>query len=142
MNVIEINNLTKKFKEKIALDNVSLSIKKGEVFGLLGPNGAGKTTLIRCLFGLIRPSYGFATIFGLRCDKIKDSYTIRQRSSLLPQEAGCLEMLTAQENILYTGGIHSGHILSKQLLIQRTEELLELVELEDRQKELTKNFGG
>ncbi|MFX1507704.1 MAG: ABC transporter ATP-binding protein [Promethearchaeota archaeon] len=142
MNIIEINNLTKKFKEKIALDNVSLSIKKGEVFGLLGPNGAGKTTLIRCLLGLIRPSAGFATIFGMRCDNIKESYTIRQRSSLLPQEAECLEMLTAQEHILYQGGIHSGNILSKQVLTQRTEELLELVELEDRQNELTKNFSG
>ncbi len=142
MNIIEITNLTKKFNDKIALNNVSLSIKRGEVFGLLGPNGAGKTTLIRCLLGLIRPSSGATTIFGIRCHNRKDSYAIRQRSSLLPQEAGCLEMLTARENILYQGGIHSGNVLSKKELTQRTEELLKLVELEDRQNELTKSFSG
>lgn len=142
MNIIEITNLTKKFNDKIALNNVSLSIKRGEVFGLLGPNGAGKTTLIRCLLGLIRPSSGATIIFGMRCHNLKDSYAIRQRSSLLPQEAGCLEMLTARENILYQGGIHSGNVLSKKELTQRTEELLKLVELEDRQNELTKSFSG
>ena len=124
MNVIEITNLTKKFKEKTALDNVSLSIKQGEVFGLLGPNGAGKTTLIRCLLGLIRPSSGSASIFGFHSDILKDSYAIRKRSSLPAQEAGCLEMLTARENILYHGGIHSGDVLSNKELTQHTEELL------------------
>ena len=63
LEMLQINNLTKKFGRKnIALDNLSLTIQKGEVFGLLGPNGAGKTTLIRLLIGLIKPTSGTAQI--------------------------------------------------------------------------------
>ncbi|MFW9854998.1 MAG: ATP-binding cassette domain-containing protein, partial [Candidatus Thorarchaeota archaeon] len=89
MYVIEIKELTKRFKNITALNTVSLNVKRGEVFGLLGPNGAGKTTLIRILLGLIRPTSGSATFFG-NLDMIKDVYKIRKRSSLLPQEASCV----------------------------------------------------
>ncbi|MFX0085049.1 MAG: ABC transporter ATP-binding protein [Candidatus Hodarchaeota archaeon] len=140
MNIIEIKHLSKHYKNTIALNNVSLSISEGEIFGLLGPNGAGKTTLIRCLLGLIRPSSGFATVFGF--DICKDSYKIRKRASLLPQEANCMEMLTAHENIFYQGGIHSGEHITKKELIRRTNDLLELVDLSNRQDELTRNFSG
>ncbi|MHA1541610.1 MAG: ATP-binding cassette domain-containing protein [Candidatus Hodarchaeales archaeon] len=64
-NVINIINLSKRFKKTTTVDNFSLNVTQGEVLGLLGPNGAGKTTLIRCLLGLIKPTSGSATIFGL-----------------------------------------------------------------------------
>ncbi len=141
MYVIEINNLSKRFRNTIALQEVSLTVKRGEIFGLLGPNGSGKTTLIRCLLGLIRPTSGSATLFN-QYDIVRDMYEIRKRSSLLPQEANCVEMLTARENILYQGGIHSGDVIPKEELEKRTDELLEVVELVDRQHELTKTFSG
>jgi ABC-2 type transport system ATP-binding protein len=141
MYVIEIKNLAKHFRNTIALKEVSFNVNRGEVFGLLGPNGSGKTTLIRCLLGLIRPTSGDAILFN-QYDIRRDIFEIRKRSSLLPQEANCVEMLTARENILYQGGIHSGDIMSKEELEQKTDELLEVVELTDRQHELTKSFSG
>ncbi|MFW9779097.1 MAG: ABC transporter ATP-binding protein [Candidatus Heimdallarchaeota archaeon] len=141
MYVIEIKKLTKRFKNITALDTVSLNVKKGEVFGLLGPNGSGKTTLIRTLLGLIRPTSGSATLFG-NLNIITDIYKIRKRSSLLPQEASCVEMLSARENILYHGGIHSGDILSEKELQEQTGKILKLIGLETRQNDLTKKFSG
>ena len=95
MDIIEIENVTKKFKDNIALDNVSLRIRKGEVLGLLGPNGAGKTTLIRILIGLIKPTSGtaFVTYNGNKYDVKKDIMEIRKKASLLPQEAEVYENL-------------------------------------------------
>jgi ABC-2 type transport system ATP-binding protein len=138
MSVVEINNLTKKFNGLIAVDSVSFNIKQGEVFGLLGPNGAGKTTLIRCLIGLIKPTSGSATIFGL--DSQKDSMKIRMRTSLLPQECQAYENLTARENILYYGRIHG--TIDEETLQRRTDELIELIGLKGRENDLTKKFSG
>lgn len=138
--IIEIKGLTRQFKNITAVDNVSLNIKEGEVFGLLGPNGSGKTTLIRCLLGLLRPTIGTAAIFGH--DIIQETYKVRKRCSLLPQEASCVENLTARENILYYGGIHSGNNLSSEELNKRTDELIQLIDLKQRENDLTKKFSG
>ena len=138
MSVVEINNLTKNFNGLTAVDSVSFNIKQGEVFGLLGPNGAGKTTLIRCLIGLIKPSSGSATIFGM--DSQKDAMKIRMRTSLLPQECQAYENLTARENILYYGRIHG--TIDEETLQKRTDELIELIGLKGRENDLTKKFSG
>ena len=143
MNIIEVNNLTKKFKDNVALDNVSLTIRKGEVFGLLGPNGAGKTTLIRLLIGLIKPTSGTAHIeyngsgpFDIQ----KDIMEIRKRASLLPQEAEVYENLTAKENIMYYGQIY-GNMPNGEVR-RRTEELIGMIGLKGRENDLTKEFSG
>ena len=141
MDIIEIENLTKKFKDNTALDNVSLRIKKGEVFGLLGPNGAGKTTLIRLLIGLIKPTSGTARISynGEGFDIKKNIMEIRKRASLLPQEAEVYENLTARENILYYGqifGAPNGEVT------KRTEELIDMIGLRGRENDVTKDFSG
>ncbi|MFX0014473.1 MAG: ABC transporter ATP-binding protein [Promethearchaeota archaeon] len=143
MNIIEIENLTKKFKNTIALDNVSLTIQKGEVFGLLGPNGAGKTTLIRLLIGLIKPTSGNARIkynglgpFDIR----KDIMDIRKKASLLPQEAEVYENLTAKENIMYYGQIY-GNVPNGEVR-RRTEELIDMIGLRGRENDVTKEFSG
>ncbi len=137
-NVIEIKNLTKKFKNFIAVDDISLHIKKGEVFGLLGPNGAGKTTLIRTLIGLIRPTSGTARLFGF--DVTEDIMEIRKRTSLLPQEAEVYENLTAKENILYYGQMFGN--MPKGRIKSRTEELIDLIGLRGRENDVTKDFSG
>ena len=138
MNAINVVNLRKEFKEVTALDNVTLQIKKGEVFGLLGPNGAGKTTLIRILVGFIKSSSGKAEVFNL--DVNDNIMEVRQRVSLLPQECQTYEKLTAYENILYYGQMHGK--LSDEELRKRTDELIDLIGLRGRENEVTKNFSG
>lgn len=141
MDIIEIKNVTKKFKDNIALDNVSLRIRKGEVLGLLGPNGAGKTTLIRILIGLIKPTSGtaFVTYNGNKYDVKKDIMEIRKKASLLPQEAEVYENLTAKENILYYGRIFGTPNGEAK---RRTEELIDMIGLRGRENDLTKEFSG
>lgn len=138
LSIVETTGLTKRFNNITALNDVSVRIQKGEVFGLLGPNGAGKTTLIRILIGLLKPTSGQARIFGL--DVEKDVMAIRKRASLLPQEAEVYENLTAKENILYYGRIY-GNMPDREVS-QRTKELISLIGLESRQNDVTKKFSG
>lgn len=140
--MLQINQLTKTFKNNVALDNFTLNIRKGEVFGLLGPNGAGKTTLIRLLIGLIKPTSGTAKISynGEYYDIHKDIMKIRERASMLPQEAQVYENLTARENILYYGQIY-GNMTEKEVN-HRTEELIDLIGLRGRENDVTKEFSG
>ncbi|MFW9993606.1 MAG: ABC transporter ATP-binding protein [Candidatus Odinarchaeota archaeon] len=146
-SAISTSELTKVFRKGlfsrkkepvVALDSVTFDVKEGEVFGLLGPNGAGKTTLIRVLTGLIRPTSGRGSVFGLDC--AKQSHEIRKRITLLPQEASCYENLTAKENIYYYGGIHA--TMDDKYLHRRTEELIDQVGLRGRENDLTKDFSG
>jgi ABC-2 type transport system ATP-binding protein len=138
-----MEKLTKKFKDNIALNNVTLSIKRGEVFGLLGPNGSGKTTLIRLLIGLIKPTSGTARIqyngFG-PYDIREDIMEIRKKASLLPQEAEVYENLTAKENIMYYGQIY-GNMPNGEVR-KRTEELIDMIGLRGRENDVTKEFSG
>lgn len=143
MNIVEIENLSKRFKNIVALNDISLSIRKGEVFGLLGPNGAGKTTLIRCLIGLIKPTSGTARItyngegpYDIKEDMMK----IREKASLLPQEADVYENLTAKENIQYYGQIYGN--MPNGEVVRRTEELIDMIGLRGRENDVTKKFSG
>ncbi len=146
LNVIIIRDLCKTFRSGLpfrrkkvihAVDHVSFTVNKGEVFGLLGPNGSGKTTLIRMLLGLIRPTGGTARVLGYNIRN--ETQEIRQHCALLPQEAGIIETLTAKENIKYYGGMHG---LDSETLKRRTEELIDLVGLRGRENDLTKEFSG
>lgn len=103
-NVVEISGLTKKYGDFAALDSLTLDIKKGEVLGYLGPNGAGKTTTIRLLLGMIHPSSGSATIFGL--DSQKDKIEIHRRTAYVPGEAAFWPALTGAETLHLLGKIH------------------------------------
>lgn len=140
--MLQIEQLSKSFKNNVALDNFTLNIQKGEVFGLLGPNGAGKTTLIRLLIGLIKPTSGTARISynGEYYDIHEDIMKIRERASMLPQEAQVYENLTARENILYYGQIYGN--MTDHEVNQRTEELIDLIGLRGRENDLTKEFSG
>ncbi|MFQ5831076.1 MAG: ABC transporter ATP-binding protein [Candidatus Thorarchaeota archaeon] len=141
-NVIQTKELTKVFekgkkREVVALNRVSLEIKRGEVFGLLGPNGAGKTTLIRVLVGLLTPTEGDAWVLGR--DVQQDIDYIRERVSLLPQEAGIYERLTARENLVYYGGLYG---IPEEELQRRADRLLDIVDLRDREDYQVRGFSG
>ena len=105
--VIQTSNLTKVYGGgKPALDQLSLSVNRGEIFGYLGPNGAGKTTTIRLLLDLIRPTSGSAAIFGM--DVNAQSVEIRKRVGFLPGELNLWDRLAAREIINYLGNLRGG----------------------------------
>ena len=107
MNIITIDNVCKNYKSKKALDNVSLSIKQGELFGLLGVNGAGKTTLIKILCGLTRKTSGTITINNFNLDKEMDS--IKEIIDISPQETSVANNLTVKENLEFFGNIYNNN---------------------------------
>ena len=104
MYSIEISNLTKKFKEKIAVNNISLKIKEGELFALLGTNGAGKTTTIKMLSTLILPTSGEVKINGL--DVIKDRQKVKEILNVSPQETAIAPNLSVRENLEFMAGVY------------------------------------
>jgi ABC-2 type transport system ATP-binding protein len=97
--VIETQGLSRRFGAFVAVEDVTLSVRAGEVFGFLGPNGAGKTTVMRILCGLIAPSSGSARVVG--CDVRKDGATIRRRVGLLTESPGLYRKLSAEDNLRY-----------------------------------------
>jgi len=126
INAIEVYNLTKKFKDFTAVDNLSLTVKEGEIFGFLGPNGAGKSTTIRMLCTLAQPTSGSAKVAGY--DLIKDSDKIRQNIGLVAEKMIMYDRLTAAENLRFFGKLYD---MPKQKLEERIKELLELVNMQE-----------
>jgi ABC-2 type transport system ATP-binding protein len=130
---IVVRNLTKDFGKFRAVDSVSFSVKRGEIFGFLGPNGAGKSTTIRMLNGLLLPTSGEGTVGGF--DIIREQDQIRQHLGYMSQRFSLYEDLTATENLSFFGGVYG---LSGARLKARIQEVLDLVGLGDRQQELTR----
>lgn len=120
--VIITTNLTRAFGENLAVNQLSLSVEKGEVFGLLGPNGAGKTTTVRMLAALLAPTSGEAWVAG--CQVGVDDQGIRQRIGLLPEAPGLYAALTAEQNLAFYGEMYS--VENKDQQIKRYLELLGL----------------
>lgn len=137
MNILEIRNLTKKFADFIAVDNISLSIKEGEIFGFLGPNGAGKSTTINMIAGLLRSNEGDINILGK--NSVKNSRFAKMNIGVVPQDLAIYEDLTAFENVKFFAGLYG---LRGSELAERVREALEFVGLNDKQKEYPKNFSG
>ncbi len=107
MNIITIENVCKSYKSKKALDNVSLTIKQGELFGLLGVNGAGKTTLIKILCGLTRKTSGAITINDFDLDREVDK--IKEIIDISPQETSVANNLTVKENLEFFASIYNNN---------------------------------
>ncbi|MBY2334852.1 ATP-binding cassette domain-containing protein, partial [Clostridioides difficile] len=99
MDIVRVNNITKRFNDKLVLDNISFSVKKGEIFGLIGPNGAGKSTLINIITNLMLPNSGSIQINGL--DLSKDYIKAKSIIGLVPQELAIIETLTSFDNLEY-----------------------------------------
>lgn len=135
--VIETVGLTRVFGDRPAVQDLTLSLRRGEVFGFLGPNGSGKTTTIRMLLGLIRPTRGDATVLGY--DVRSASHCIRERTGALLEEDGLYERLSAQANLDYFARIY--HV-DREVRDKRIPELLETMGLADRGASLEEERVG
>jgi ABC-2 type transport system ATP-binding protein len=137
MNIIQVKNLTKRFKDFTAIDDISFSIKGGEIFAFLGPNGAGKSTTIKILTTLLRPTSG--QVFVNNYDVLKEQDSIRRSFGIVFQDPSLDEELTAFENMEFHGVIYN---VPKNIRRERIEHLLKFVELWERKDDLVKNFSG
>ena len=135
MVAIEVKNLSKKYKDKIAVDNLHLKINQGELFSLLGTNGAGKTTTIKMLSTLILPTDGEILIEGY--DYKKDSVKIKELINISPQETSIAPNLTVLENLEFMAGVYG--LKEKKYKI---EELIKLFRLQDVLKQKAKTLSG
>lgn len=135
--MIEIKNLTKKFGNFTAVDNISLKVNKGEVFAFLGPNGAGKTTTIKMLTTLLKPTSG--DIFLNNHNVTENPHETRRSFGIVFQDPSLDNELTAYENMQFHAILYG---LPKDLYKKRIIELLNLVELYDRKDSYVKNFSG
>jgi ABC-2 type transport system ATP-binding protein len=123
---IEVSHLTKTFGGRIAVDDVSFTVARGEVFGFLGPNGAGKTTTVRILGTLIAPTSGSATVAGIPLTRANEA-EIRQRISIMPEAPGLYRKLTVSENLEFFARLYG--LPNRQA---RMSEALDAVGLADR----------
>lgn len=137
MSIIEVKNLTKKFGDFTAVNDVSFTVEKGEIFAFLGPNGAGKTTTIKMLTTLLEPTAGEVKINNFNLKDDRDN--VRHSFGIVFQDPSLDDELTAYENMDFHAVLY-GH--SKADRGPRIEELLKLVDLWDRRKDLVKNFSG
>lgn len=137
MSNISVKNVTKRFNDKLVLDNITFDIKEGDMFGLIGPNGAGKSTLINIMTGLLRANSGTVEIGGHSI--LKDPLGAKELIGLVPQELAIIEQLSAYDNLEYFGAFYG---LGGKLLKTRINEALELTGLVDRRKEPVKKFSG
>lgn len=137
MGIIQLKDVTKRYDDKLAVDNISLDIEEGELFGLLGPNGAGKSTLISMICGLTKLDKGDIIING---SSIKTNpIAAKQNIGLVPQEIALYENISAIDNLKFWGKMYS---LKGNLLKERIEEVLEATGLKDRRKEKVSKFSG
>ncbi|MFO0943230.1 MAG: ABC transporter permease [Pirellulales bacterium] len=135
--VIEVDNLSRSFGKLKAVQDVSLKIARGSIYGLLGPNGSGKSTIIRMLCGVLMPSAGSARVLGL--DVVRDSEAIKRSIGYMSQKFSLYPDLTVLENLDFYGRIYG---LDSQLLSDRKDELLNLTRLTDRTDQLAANLSG
>ena len=135
--VIEVSNLTKEYRGKKAIDNLTFDVYKGEILGLLGPNGSGKSTTINSILALLKYQKGSIKIFGK--EMRPDSYDIKQKIGVIFQEVAVLDELNVYDNINYFCGLY---IQDKKTRERYVEEAIELVGLEEFKKYLPKQLSG
>ena len=127
MGAIDTSGLTRKFGERLAVDNLTLSIPEGAVFGFLGPNGAGKTTTVRMLSALIAPTSGTAHVAGYEVSRDNDK--LRKAVGILTETPGMYGRLTAMQNLVFFAGLYE---LPEAAARAQAERYLRLLELWDR----------
>jgi ABC-2 type transport system ATP-binding protein len=125
--IIEIKNLTKKYDDFTAVNNLSMDVGKGEIFGLLGPNGAGKSTTILMLMGLTEPSGGEIRVCGL--DPVSNPIEVKKKVGYLPEDVGFYDDLTGFENLVYTARLNG---ISDKESVQKAQKLFKRVGLTEQ----------
>ncbi|MDD5398985.1 MAG: ATP-binding cassette domain-containing protein [Dehalococcoidia bacterium] len=136
-NIISVSGLTKKFKDFVAVDNISFDVREGEIFAFLGPNGAGKSTTIKMLTTLLRPTNGKLMINGN--DPVRNKDAVRKSFGIVFQDPSLDSDLTALENMQYHAVLFK---VPKDVREKRIEELLRFVELWERRNDMVKTFSG
>lgn len=136
-NVIDVRNLTRRFGDFTAVDNISFEVARGSIFGFLGPNGSGKTTTIRMLLGLLAPTSGKALVLG--SDIRHQALSIRARLGYMSQKFTLYNDLTVTENLLFYG---RGYGLRNRQLRERMGDVLELASLRGRENETPPHLSG
>ena len=137
MYSIETKSLTKSFGDLVAVNDVSFSVEKGEIFGFLGPNGAGKSTTMMIFTTLLKPTSGNALIAGF--DVTKNAKQVRENIGFVQQETTVDEYLTGRENLLLQAKLN--HI-PKNEINTRIDEVLDLIELSDKQDQAVVTYSG
>jgi len=134
---IQCEQLTKRFGARVAVNNLSIEIPKGSIYGFLGPNGSGKSTTIRMLCGLLVPTSGTGTVLGF--DVMTQSEEIKQRIGYMSQKFSLYEDLTVEENLDFYAGIYG---IDGELRKQRKVELIEMAGLTGRETQLAGSLSG
>jgi ABC-2 type transport system ATP-binding protein len=137
MSIIETKNLTKKFDDFLAVDHITFSVEKGEIFGFLGPNGAGKTTTIKMLTTLLYPSDGSASIADF--DILKQRANVRENIGVVFQEPALDTELTGKENLDFHARMYG---LTQETRKKRITQVLSLVDLSDKKNVFVKHYSG
>lgn len=137
MDIIEVEDLSRKFKQLVAVDKVSFKVKEAEIFGFLGPNGAGKTTTINILCTLLKPTSGRASINGF--DVVRQQSRVRQQIGLVFQDPSLDDKLSGIQNLNFHAMVYN---VPSALRKQRVEQVLRMVELWDRRNSFVETYSG
>jgi ABC-2 type transport system ATP-binding protein len=135
-NIIELVDLTKKYGSFTAVDHLSLTIQKGEIFGLLGPNGAGKSTSILMMLGLTEPDYGSVKVCGI--DSTSNPIEVKKRVGYMPEDLGFYDDYSGLENLVFTARLNS---IPLKEAVKSAENLLERVGLSDSASKKTGKYS-
>ncbi len=136
-DIIEVKRLTKKFGKLVAVDDISFSVRQGEIFGFLGPNGAGKTTTISILCTLMRPTKGRVTLNGYNV--VKQSNQVRQSVGLVFQDPSLDIKLSALQNLQFHTGVYN---VPPKVAKKRIASVLKMVDLWDRRNDTVQTYSG
>lgn len=135
-SAVSLKGIVKRYDRIVAMDNVVLDIKAGEVFGLLGPNGSGKSTTLKMLMGLIQPDAGSVEVLGM--DVMKDPVPVKQNVGYVPESARLYEFLTGLEYLDFIGDVYGITTEEKK---QRISEYLKALELEGREGDMISSYS-
>jgi ABC-2 type transport system ATP-binding protein len=135
--IVEVEHLSRRFGDRLAVADVSFSIRRGEIFGVLGPNGAGKSTTIRMLCGILDPSGGRATVVGY--DVAKEPEAVKQRIGYMTQRFSLYEDLSVEENLRFYAGLYG---VPRRRRRARVDEVIERTGLGDRRPQLAGTLSG
>jgi ABC-2 type transport system ATP-binding protein len=135
-NAVELNNVTKRYNEIVAVDHVNLTIGSGEIFGLLGPNGSGKSTTLKMLLGLVHPDEGTVTVLGTSVQQ--DPVAVKRMVGYVPEAPKLYEFLTGVEYLDFIGDVYSMNPEDKK---NRINEYLKAMQLDGREGDMITSYS-